>query len=85
MNTRNSEQQDRFLADLCVCSEELVAMVERLEAEGRPWDALTDAERRRVEAVDKRVETIDRQLDEWAKERRLEGEPPPPFVHGLRV
>ncbi len=84
MNT-NSEQQDRFLEDLCVCSKALSAIAERLNAEGRPWDALTDAERRQVEAVGRRVETIDRQLDECAKERRLDGEPPTPVARGIRV
>lgn len=85
MNTRNSEQQDRFLEELCACSEELVVIAERLQAEGRSWDALTDAERRQVEAVGRRVETIDRQLDECAKERRPDGEPPTSVVRGIRV
>ncbi|WP_303236799.1 hypothetical protein [uncultured Bilophila sp.] len=84
MNT-NSEQQDRFLEDLCACSEALSVLAERLEAEGRPWDALTDAERRQVEAIGRRVETVDRQLDECAKERRLDGEFAAPFTRGLRV
>ncbi len=77
MNT-NSEQQDRFLEDLCACSEALSVLAERLEAEGRPWDALTDA-------IGRRVETVDRQLDECAKERRLEGEFAAPVARGLRV
>ena len=42
MNT-NSEQQDRFLEDLCACSEALSVLAERLEAEGRPWDARPSA------------------------------------------
>ena len=48
-------------------------------------DALTDAERRQVEAIGRRVETVDRQLDECAKERRLDGEFAAPVTRGLRV
>ena len=40
----NSEPQDRLLEELSVCSAALSAIAEKLEAEGRSLEALTDAE-----------------------------------------
>ena len=82
---KNSESQDRLLDDLCACSAALTAIAEGLEAEGRPWDALTDAEMRKVEAIGVRVQNLDRQLDECAKERRADGGSAMPVARGLRV
>lgn len=82
---KNSEPQDRLLDDLCACSAALSAIVERLEAEGRPWDALTDAEMREVETIGARVQNLDSQLDECAKEQRAESGPTMSTARGLRV
>ena len=51
----NSEPQDRLLEELSACSAALSAIAERLEAEGRSLEALTDAEQREIEALGKRV------------------------------
>lgn len=82
---KNSEQQDRFLDALCECSQALSVIGERLEAEGRSWDALTDAEMRQVEAIGARVQNLNCQLDECAKERRADGGSAAPAARGLRV
>lgn len=82
---KNSEPQDRLLDDLCACSAALSAIVEGLEAEGRSWDALTEAEMREVEAIGARVQNLDSQLDECAKGRRAESGPTISAARGLRV
>lgn len=82
---KNSEPQDRLLEDLCACSAALSAIVEKLEAEGRPLGALTDAERRDVEALAQRVERYDRQLDECLKDVPSCGEGPISPSWGIRV
>ena len=75
----NSEPQDRLLEELSVCS------AEKLEAEGRSLEALTDAEQREIEALGKRVERCDRQLDECLKDTPSCGKGPMPHGWGLRV
>lgn len=83
---KNSEPQDRLLDELCACSAALSAIAEKLEAEGRPLDALTDAELRDVEALAQRVERCDRQLDECLKDMPSCGEGPiAPRTWGIRV
>lgn len=82
---RNSEPQDRLLEELCACSASLSAIAERVEAEGRSPDALTDAERREVDALGKRVERCDRQLDECLKDSLSSGESSMPPSWGIRV
>ena len=47
----NSEPQDRLLEELSACSAALSAIAEKLEAEGRSLEALTDAEQREIEAL----------------------------------
>ena len=59
--------------------------LEQLEAEGRSLEALTDAEQREIEALGKRVERCDRQLDECLKDTPPCGKGPMPHVWGLRV
>ena len=58
---------------------------QRLEAEGRSLEALTDAEQREIEALGKRVERCDRQLDECLKDTPSCGKGPMPHVWGIRV
>lgn len=82
---KNSEPQDRLLDDLCACSGALSAIAEKLEAEGRPLDALTGAERRDVEALAQRVERCGLQLDECLKGTPPCGEGPMPRAWGIRV
>jgi len=82
---KNSEQQDRFLGILYECSEELSALAEKLEAEGRRWDSLTDAEIRLVEELDRRVKSVDLQLNESAKESRMSSSPVRTVRRGLRI
>ena len=60
----------------------LSAIAERLEAEGRSLEALTDAEQREIEALGKRVERRDRQLDECLKDTPPCGKGPMPHVWG---
>ena len=72
----NSEPQDRLLEELSACSAVL---------EGRSLEALTDAEQREIEALGKRVERCDRQLDECLKDTPPCGKGPMPHVWGLRV
>ena len=81
----NSEPQDRLLEELLVCSAALSTLAEKLEAEGRSLEALTDAEQREIEALGKRVERCDRQLDECLKDTPPCGKGPMPHVWGLRV
>ena len=73
----NSEPQDRLLEELSVCSAALSAIAEKLEAEGRSLEALTDAEQREIEALGKR--------DECLKDTPPCGKGPMPHVWGLRV
>lgn len=82
---RNSEPQDRLLEELCACSAALSAIAERIEAEGRSPDALTDAERREIDALGKRVERCGRQLDECLKDSPSDGESSMPPSWGIRV
>ena len=76
----NSEPQDRLLEELSACSAALSAIAER-----RSLEALTDAEQREIEALGKRVERCDRQLDECLKDTPSCGKGPMPHVWGIRV
>lgn len=84
---KNSEQQDRFLEELCRYSEEVSLLREKLEQEGRTAEDLTEAESRRLQEIDKEVTTIGLQLDECLKEQRLgtESVDVELLLHGLRV
>ena len=84
---KNSEQQDRFLEELCRYSEEVSLLMEKLEREGRRAEDLTEAESRRLLEIDKAVTTIGLQLDESLKEQSLTTETMDTelLLHGLRV
>ncbi|WP_294446086.1 hypothetical protein [uncultured Mailhella sp.] len=84
---KNSEQQDRFLEELCRYSEEVSLLMEKLEREGRRAEDLTESESRRLLEIDKAVTTIGLQLDESLKEQSLTTETMDTelLLHGLRV
>lgn len=84
---KNSEQQDRFLEDLCRYSEEVSLLREQLEREGRKAEDLTESELRHLLEIDKKVTVIGLQLDDCLKEQRLDAESVDAelLLHGLRV
>ena len=84
---KNSEQQARFLEELCRYSEEVSLLMEKLEREGRRAEDLTESESRRLLEIDKAVTTIGLQLDESLKEQSLTTETMDTelLLHGLRV
>ena len=85
--SKNSEQQDRFLEELCRYSEEVSQLREKLEQEGRSAEDLTESESKHLLEIDKAVTTIGLQLDECLKEQRLTAESVivELLLHGLRV